>query len=294
MRWSFDALAGVDLIRSARSAPCVHGQGEFADTEFTRCLGSCGLAKLCGRTSKGCTMPNRARRRWYQAIVAMGGLAAVAVVVPCLVVAAATPPAGSDHAEVVAQRLLQLDGGEVQWSASMMDITAATTLSSDRPTFVAVAGGSPLMIEGSDGVDVILDAGEAVFRPSAATSESSALAGGPSHAAVLGLGAPGSDGAVGDRFVPGAGAHDVELLHDTLAPGETLTLGGGLPVLLFVADGAVTARADGSVSHSGAVEVVPGDVTITNGADWRRACSSAPSARRSIRPARRPRARRPT
>ena len=212
-------------------------------------------------------MPNRARRRWYQAIVATGGLAAVAVVVPCLVVAAATPPAGSDHAEVVAQRLLQLDGGEVQWSASMMDITAATTLSSDRPTFVAVAGGSPLLIDGSDGVDVILDAGEAVFRPSAATSESSALAGGPSHAAVLGLGAPGSDGAVGDRFVPGAGAHDVELLHDTLAPGETLTLGGGLPVLLFVAGGAVTARADGSVSHSGAVEVVPGDVTITNGAD---------------------------
>ena len=184
-----------------------------------------------------------------------------------LVVAAATPPAGSDHAEVVAQRLLQLDGGEVQWSASMMDITAVTTLSSDRPTFVAVAGGSTLLIEGSDGVDVILDVGEAVFRPSATTSESSALAGGPSHAAVLGLGAPGSDVAVGDRFVPGEGAHDVELLHDTLAPGETLTLGGGLPVLLFVADGAVTARADGSVSHSGAVEVVPGDVTITNDAD---------------------------
>ena len=128
-------------------------------------------------------MANRARRRGTPGDRGDGRPRRIAVVVPRLVVAAATPPAGPDHGEVVAQRLLQLDGGEVQWSASMMDITAATTLSSDRPTFVAVAGGSPLMIEGSDGVDVILDAGEAVFRPSAATSESSALAGGPSHVA---------------------------------------------------------------------------------------------------------------
>ena len=210
-------------------------------------------------------MPDNVRTQWCRGIVVTIGLAA-AVVVPTIVAAAPTPPR-FDHAEVVAQGLLQLDGGDVQWSASTLDIAVVTTLASDRPTFIAAAGGSPLLIEGSDGIDAILDAGEAVFRPSAATSDSSALGIDPSHAAVLGVGSPGGDGAVGDPFVPGAGAHDVELLHDTLAPGETLTVGGDLPVLLFVADGAVTARADGGASEAGAVDVVPGDATITNATD---------------------------
>lgn len=209
-------------------------------------------------------MAEHARARTYRAIVAMGGLVAAAVVAPCVAVHAASPSVGSDHGEVVAQGVLQIDGGEVQWSASTLDIAAMDTLSSERPTFVAAAGGGPVLIHGSDGIEVVLDAGEAVFRPATVTSLTSALGTEPSHVAVLGVGSPGGNDAVGDSFVPGAGNHEVELLHGTLVPGQTLTVGGGLPVLLFVAAGEVSTRADGTTLRAGAVDVLLDDATIAN------------------------------
>jgi hypothetical protein len=72
-----------------------------------------------------------------------------------------------------------------------------------------------------------------------------------------------ADDAAAEAFPPGAGAHDVDLLRDVLATGETFTLQTEIPAFVMVTAGAVD-DGTGVTIPAGATANVAGDVVLTN------------------------------
>ncbi len=143
----------------------------------------------------------------------------------------ASPTTGD--AAVIAQGLVDLDDTAQQWSFVARDVDAAgVNVDSAAPTFVVVGGGDPILLEGSDGVRARVGPAEAIFRASGTSTVERALGAAPSETAEISIASAGATG-VGDSFIPGAGPHDLELLHDNVAPDETVALRSTLPVLVF-------------------------------------------------------------
>ena len=78
--------------------------------------------------------------------------------------------------------------------------------------------------------------GEATFRFSGSTAATSAGAAATLTTISVDLAADGG----ADAFTPGAGTHDMDLLRDVLAAGETFTLTSELPAFVLVTSGTVT------------------------------------------------------
>lgn len=174
-------------------------------------------------------------------------------------------PAPSDHAQVVAQGVVTFADGTYQWSATAHVVGAeATPFEPAAPTFLLAGAGSPVLLQGPDDTNTLLEEGEAAYR--AAGSAAVATAPGAVVGAVSALALVPADGAAPDVVTPGAGARDLELLRDVLAPGEALTLASDLPVFVLVTAGSLV-TGDAPAMAAGATDLLPGGSTLTNAGD---------------------------
>lgn len=174
-------------------------------------------------------------------------------------------PAPSDHAQVVAQGVATLADGPHQWTATAHVVGAETTpLAPAAPTFLLAGAGSPVLLAGPGDDRALLEEGEAAYR--GAGAETTAAAPGAVVGTLSALALVPASGDAVDILTPGAGAHDVELLRDVLAPSETLTLTGDLPVFVLVTAGSLVAG-DAPAITAGGTDLVPGGSVLTNTGD---------------------------
>ena len=175
--------------------------------------------------------------------------------------AADQPSPANGHAQVIAQGLVNFDEGPYAWTLGEISVeTTEHLLEAETATFL-LAGDGSVHVHGTEGTWVRLAAGEATFRHAGSTA---AVQGGES--ATLGAIAVGPAAAgQADSFTPGAGAHDVDLLRDVLAPGEALLLPAGLPAFVVLTGGAVDDN--GTTLEAGSATLVAGGRSLTNSAE---------------------------
>ena len=138
-------------------------------------------------------------------------------------------------------------GGEVDQAGTQVDAQGSQ--------FILAETGA-LVVSSGDARRALLAPGEAVFDPRVARRRRSAPAGDSAgYWAILLLG--GTFEAGPTVIEPGAGARDVNLVRDVLAPGESLSLPSSLPEFVLVTTGAVT-TADGLAVDAGASTTVAG------------------------------------
>lgn len=178
--------------------------------------------------------------------------------------ASPVPTSPTSDAAVVAQGLVDLDDTAQQWGFVTRDVDATgVNVDSAAPTFVMVGGGDPMLLEGSDGVSARVGPAEGIFRSGGTSTVERALGPLPSETAEISIASAGATG-IGEPFTPGAGPHDLELLHDNVGLGETVALRSTLPVLVFVAAGSMTDDGTGTAIPAGGTAVLSGDVILTN------------------------------
>jgi hypothetical protein len=185
------------------------------------------------------------------------------------------PSPESGTAQVVAQGVVAIDDGDLQWRvvertapppANAADVTTDTG-------FLVVDSGVLLVEERGGGTQLRLPAGEAALTLGGSEQTHAAL--GSDNAVYYALGLAPTEGGSGDAlFVsdpftgPGA-SHDLDLLQDTLAPGGTTTIpAGALPtlVLLTAGSGQVSTEAGDVISlAAGEAVSLSGQLVVTGG-----------------------------
>ena len=203
-------------------------------------------------------------RRFVGAMLAgltlgLGVASAAAATTPPVNPPPAVAPGPSDHAQVIAQGVVELGNGDHHWVQSSQPLAAAVPLGPGGPTLVLTEDGSARVRLGGDVLGAQVDAGEATFVPAGVAATLSATI--PTRVTLIGI-APGSGD---DSFAPGAGLRDFELIRDVLGAGQTLDLTVGVSAVVRVTAGAVIAVGGGSVLAAGTSAVVPaGALTLTN------------------------------
>ena len=189
------------------------------------------------------------------AVLASGSLADAAAP------AAPEPPSpASGHAEVIAQGVVGFDGSAYRWKLGSHTVAAeGSTFAATTGTFLAASSGAAVTVHGNEGTWSRLAPGEATFRFSGSTASTSAGAAATLSTISVDLATDGG----ADAFTPGAGTHDMDLLRDVLAAGETFTLTSELPAFVLVTSGSV-ADATGSALSSGASANFTGAFALTN------------------------------
>ena len=175
------------------------------------------------------------------------------------------PSPASGHSEVVATWLVNFEAGPVEWNVAEHQVDAVgIDLTHSAPTFLIGDGEYSTVITGPE-VRARLADGEALFRRPTLTTHAAAIGGEPATLMEWTISAedtgPGSD-----PFEPGAGAHDIDIIRDWLAPAETFTLKAGIPAFVMVTSGWVTS-ADGTRIDEGGWATLQGDIALTNGGD---------------------------
>ena len=175
--------------------------------------------------------------------------------------AAPEPPSpATGHAQVIAQGVVGFDASAYRWKLGTHSVPAeGSEFTAAGGTFLAVTSGPAVAVHGAEGTWSRLAAGEATFRFSGSTASTTAGAG--ATVTTIGLEVAGDGGA--DEFTPGAGTHDMELLRDVLAAGETFSLSTTLPALVLVTSGILT-DATGAAIGDGASANFTGDIALTN------------------------------
>jgi hypothetical protein len=212
---------------------------------------------------------NRGRVSRRAAVIWGTGLAGAVAFAAGPVMASTPPPeigpTPSDHAQVVAQGVVVVADGPHQWTATAHVVGAEeTAIDPSSPTFLLAGAGSPVLLRSADGTQALLDEGEATYRPAGSTAVATAPGAvvGTLSALALEPAAAESD----DSVTPGAGARDVELIRDVLAPGEALPLASDLPVFVLVTAGSVNGD-DATAITAGGTGVVAGGSSLTNAGD---------------------------
>jgi hypothetical protein len=174
----------------------------------------------------------------------------------------ADPPSpASGHAQVIAQGLVNFDDGPYAWNRTEVGVeTTARQFLAETATLL-LAGDSSVHVHGAEGTWVRLAAGEATFRTAGSTAALRSGVPAALDAIAVGPAAAGQTGA----FTPGGGAHDVDLLRDVLAAGESLLLPAGLPAFVLVTAGALDD--DGTTLESGSATLVAGGHSLVNRAE---------------------------
>ncbi len=191
-------------------------------------------------------------------VVGLGVASVAAATTPPVNPPPAAAPVTSDHAQVIAQGVVELGNGDHHWVQSSQPLAAAVPLGPGGPTFVLTEDGSARVRLGGDVLGAQVDAGEATFVPAGVAATLSATI--PTRVTLIGI-APGSGD---DSFAPGAGLRDFELIRDVLGAGQTLDLTVGVSAVVRVTAGAI-AVGGGSVLAAGTSAVVPaGALTLTN------------------------------
>jgi hypothetical protein len=174
-----------------------------------------------------------------------------------------SPPAGaSDHAQVIAQGVVDFPAGQFAWTAT--EETADSTGSDvDAPGSRFILGQEGRLLVSSGGAGrAVLDSGEALFDPVSLPTNLRAVA--SASASYWSIELMGGNFEASDVTIePGAGARDVDLVRDVLAAGETLTVPGQIPQFVLVTAGEVSVEGGPAVA-SGASTTVPGGAVITN------------------------------
>jgi hypothetical protein len=222
---------------------------------------------------KGCLMKsNRAA-----AVVGIG-MGGVAVLVLAGGVAGATtepptePPAStttggasvpaSAHAQVVASGVIDFPAGQFVWTAADDRVDEAG-VEVDPQGSQFIVGDDGILLVSNGVLRSALIPGEAVFDPRSlpATLSAADAAGAGFWSIVLTAG----EFEAGPTVIePGAGARDVNLVRDVLAPGESLTVASTLPEFVLVTAGALTAGDDAATIETGASTTVVGGTALTN------------------------------
>lgn len=186
------------------------------------------------------------------ALLASGSLADAAAPAP--------PSPASGHAQVIAQGVVGFDGSAYRWKLGSHSVPAeGSDFAATGGTFLASTTGAPVMVHGNEGTWSRLAAGEATFRFSGSTAATSAGAAATLSTISVDLATDGG----ADAFTPGAGTHDMDLLRDVLAAGETFTLTSELPAFVLITSGSVV-DASGSALSSGASANFTGAFALTN------------------------------
>ena len=152
-----------------------------------------------------------------------------------VVVGSGGGPVALGHAEVIAQGVVTFPDGAFVWDAQHLDGAALPYEFTDSPSMFLVAGGPDgILVQGTGGLLAVLHAGEGSYVPAGATGTAAPVTTGATATAdritfVAGTGA--------DAFTPGAGHHDVNVVRDVVAPGETFTVASQFPVLVIVSGG---------------------------------------------------------
>jgi hypothetical protein len=171
------------------------------------------------------------------------------------------PSPATGHAEVIAQGVVGFDASAYRWTLGSHSVPAGgSEFTAAGGTFLALTSGPPVAVHGSEGTWSRLAGGEATFRFSGSTASTTAGAAAASLTTV-GLDIATDGGA--DAFTPGAGTHDMELLRDVLATGETFTLSTELPAFVLVTSGSLTDAA-GATLGDGASANFTGDLALSN------------------------------
>lgn len=187
------------------------------------------------------------------------------------------PSPASGTAQVAAQGVVDVDGGELRWDVNEQTAPPPANAAplAGALGFLVVESGVMLVEDVETGEQTRLPAGEAMLTPGGEQIRA-ALGSDPAlyHELLLvDAGAESAaDGTVlfsGEAF-PGPGArHDLDLVRDTLAPGAQLVVpAGALPSLVFILSGSanVTTEAGDVVSLGGNEAIaLSGSLVITAG-----------------------------
>ena len=193
------------------------------------------------------------------------------------------PSPASGTAQVVAQGVVELEGGEWRWEVTEQTAPLpanAAPVVSDLG-FIVLDSGVLLIEDVETGEQGRLPAGEAILSRAGSEHIRAALGSDPAlyHELVLvdATSEPASDSSVlfsGEAFTGPGARHDLDLLQDSLAPGaQTIVPAGAVPTLVLILSGGadVTTEA-GDVFSLGADEAVAlsGSLVVTateNGAE---------------------------
>ena len=177
--------------------------------------------------------------------------------------AAAAPAsaAASDHAQVIAQGVIDFPAGQFAWSPTQEQAAATGTEVDPQGSQFILADSGDLLVSNGIGRS-LLAPGEAVFDPRSLPATLTAVgASGAGYWSILLM--AGSFEAGPTVIEPGAGARDVDVVRDVLGPGESLTVPSSLPEFVLVTAGSVT-TADGLVIDAGASTTMVGGTALTN------------------------------
>jgi hypothetical protein len=157
----------------------------------------------------------------------------------------------SGHAHVIAQGVAELPAGDVVWRT----VRTRAPLPSDAPFeerplgFVFAATGPLLLTDEATGQQMHLGTGEAALVPAGTVQQRASLAAQPvSYLSIelvsVDAPAPPEDATVlqpGQPFPAPSGRHDLDLLSDTLAAGETFVIpDSGAKNVILITDGAAS------------------------------------------------------
>jgi hypothetical protein len=181
---------------------------------------------------------------------------------PASTATAGTPAATlSDHSEVIAQGVIDFPAGQFTWTPSQDEVDQAGTQVDPQGSQFILGDTGSLVVSSGAGRIALLAPGEAVFDPRSLPASLSASGDSAGYWAILLTG--GEFEADPSVIEPGAGARDVNLVRDVLAPGESLSLPSSLPEFVLTTAGAVT-TADGLAVDAGASTTIAGGGTLTN------------------------------
>jgi hypothetical protein len=188
------------------------------------------------------------------AAVAGTGAAALAAVPP--------PSPAAGHAEVIAQGVVNFDDAAYRWGLATHAVAPeGSVFAATTGTFLVATSDPAVTVRGAEGTWSRLASGEATFRFSGSTAQTTADGGAAGQLTTIALD-PAPDGGA-DSFQPGAGAHDVDLLRDVLAGGEAFSLTSALPAFVLVTAGVVT-DGTGAPLGNGASANFTGAFSLTN------------------------------
>lgn len=164
----------------------------------------------------------------------------------------------SGHARVVAQGVAEIPAGDVVWRT----VRTRAQLPADAPFearslgFVMATGGPIVLVDADTGAQIQLGLGEAAMVPSGVVQQRASLGAQPVSYLSIELvaedAAPPSDNAQvlqpGPPFASPGGLHDLDLVSDLLAGGESLTIpdSGSKNVILITRGAAVVGKPGGN------------------------------------------------
>ncbi|WP_162941984.1 choice-of-anchor D domain-containing protein [Desertimonas flava] len=163
-------------------------------------------------------------------------------------------PLAEGPAQVIAQGVVEFPAGAVGWDHETLDAAGwPVSFTDTSASFVAIDGPDAVLVSIGSASSALLDAGEAFFLPAGSSGSASPMSDGAASAGhrITFVGASGPS-----AFTPGPARRDVNLIGDTLAPGESLQVISPFPMLVIVIAGDVT-TGGGQVLAEGSVLTLP-------------------------------------